>query len=93
MDRSGDRFRSGAAAAEAYRVIRPGGRLVIAHFDWIAVPGNVVEATEQLIIKHHPKWALAGTPRHLSAMAARCRRRGFHRHRDLFVRCNGDVQP
>jgi SAM-dependent methyltransferase len=55
-------FDRDAAAAEAYRVIRPRGRLVIAHFDWIAMPGNVVEATEQLILKHNRKWALAGAP-------------------------------
>ncbi|MGH7949612.1 MAG: class I SAM-dependent methyltransferase, partial [Candidatus Binataceae bacterium] len=34
------------AAREALRILRPGGRLVIAHFDWIPLPGNVVEATE-----------------------------------------------
>jgi SAM-dependent methyltransferase len=48
------------AALEARRVLAPGGFLVIASFDWIALPGNVVEATEQLILKHNPKWALAG---------------------------------
>jgi SAM-dependent methyltransferase len=48
------------AALEARRVLMPGGRLVIASFDWIALPGNVIEATEQLILKHNPKWALAG---------------------------------
>jgi SAM-dependent methyltransferase len=55
-------FDRAVAAAEAYRVLRPGGRLVIAHFDWIALPGNVVEATEALIVKHNPKWALGGAP-------------------------------
>ena len=48
------------AAAEARRVLKPGGRLVIAHFDWIALPGNMVEATEKLIEKHNPKWKLGG---------------------------------
>ncbi|HEY2525510.1 MAG TPA: class I SAM-dependent methyltransferase, partial [Candidatus Binataceae bacterium] len=38
------------AAAEARRVLRPGGLLVIANYDWIALPGNVAEATEQLIL-------------------------------------------
>jgi SAM-dependent methyltransferase len=52
-----DRLR---AAREARRVLVSGGLLVIASFDWIALPGNVVEATEQLILKHNPKWALAG---------------------------------
>ncbi|SLN20312.1 Demethylrebeccamycin-D-glucose O-methyltransferase [Roseovarius albus] len=45
------------AAAEVKRVLRPGGRLVIAHFDWLPLPGNVVEKTEELILKHNPLWA------------------------------------
>ena len=48
------------AAAEARRVLKPGGRLVIAHFDWIPLPGNMIEATEHLIEKHNPKWKLGG---------------------------------
>ncbi len=53
-------FDRARAAAEAMRVMRPGGRLVLAHFDWIPLSGNVVEATEQLIVKHNPDWKLAG---------------------------------
>ncbi len=45
------------AAAEASRVLKPGGKLVLAHFDWLPLPGNVVEATEQLIIRYNPPWA------------------------------------
>lgn len=48
------------AAAEAHRVLRPGGCLVIAHFDWIPLAGNVVAATEALILAHNPAWAMAG---------------------------------
>ncbi|HET6521137.1 MAG TPA: class I SAM-dependent methyltransferase, partial [Geminicoccaceae bacterium] len=33
------------AAAEARRLLVPGGRLVIAHFDWLPLPGNVAAAT------------------------------------------------
>jgi SAM-dependent methyltransferase len=47
-------------AREARRVLRPGGWLVIAHFDWIPLEGNVVYATEQLIIRHNPAWHLNG---------------------------------
>lgn len=43
-----------AAAREAARLLVPGGRLVIAHFDWVPLPGNVVEATESLIEDFNP---------------------------------------
>ena len=49
------------AAAEARRLLRPNGFVVIAHFDWIPLQGNVVEATEQLILAHNPDWKGAGT--------------------------------
>ena len=48
------------AAADAARVLAPGGRLVIAHFDWLPLSGNVVAATEALILAHNPDWAGAG---------------------------------
>jgi SAM-dependent methyltransferase len=47
-------------AAQAARVLRPGGRIVIAHFDWLPLPTNVVEATEALILAFNPAWTLAG---------------------------------
>jgi len=49
-----------AAAREAARVLRAPGRLVIAHFDWIPLAGNVVEATETLIERHNAEWKLGG---------------------------------
>ena len=48
------------AAALARRWLRPGGRLVIAHFDWLPLPGNMVEDTERLIRSHNPAWNLGG---------------------------------
>ena len=48
------------AAREAARILRADGRIVIAHFDWIPLPGNVVEATEELITAHNPAWQYAG---------------------------------
>jgi len=48
------------AAAESRRVLRPGGNIVIAHFDWIPLPGSMIEGTEKLIEKHNPKWKFGG---------------------------------
>jgi SAM-dependent methyltransferase len=50
------------AAAEARRLLTPGGRLLIAHFDWLPLPGNLVEATESLICTHNPAWATGSGP-------------------------------
>jgi SAM-dependent methyltransferase len=49
-----------AAASEARRLLVPNGRLVIAHFDWIPIPGNVAYATEKLIEHHNPDWKFGG---------------------------------
>lgn len=48
------------AAAESSRLLVAGGALVIAHFDWIPLPGNIVEETERLIEKHNPAWKFGG---------------------------------
>jgi len=53
-------FDRAKAAAEAKRLLRPGGFLLIAHFDWLPLPGNVVAETEALIEAHNPSWALGG---------------------------------
>ncbi len=53
-------FDSRRAAAEVRRVLKPGGRLVLANFDWIPLPGNVADETEKLIMKHNPDWKLNG---------------------------------
>lgn len=44
------------AAAECVRLLRPGGLMLITHFDWLPLPGTVVEASEQLILAHNPHW-------------------------------------
>ncbi|MFL5318608.1 MAG: class I SAM-dependent methyltransferase [Myxococcaceae bacterium] len=41
-------FDRARAAAEAMRLLVPGGSLVIAHMDWLSLPGNCVELTEAL---------------------------------------------
>ena len=53
-------FEREIAAIEIARVLKPGGRLVIAHFDWVPLPGNVVDLTEALILKYNPAWTMGG---------------------------------
>ncbi len=53
-------FDAPKAAAEVRRLLRPGGHVVIAHFDWLPLPGNVVAATEELIVSYNPAWTMGG---------------------------------
>lgn len=53
-------FDSEKVVSEVVRLLKADGRLVIAHYDWLLKPGNVVEATESLILKHNPSWQLSG---------------------------------
>lgn len=53
-------FDRAKAAQEVRRILRPDGLVVIAHFDWLPLKGNVVEATEQLILNYNPDWHLGG---------------------------------
>lgn len=48
------------ASAEVRRVLRPGGRILIAHWSYLARPGNAAGLAEELILRRHPTWAYAG---------------------------------
>jgi SAM-dependent methyltransferase len=48
------------AAREFSRITKPHGRVIVAYFSWIPAPGSVVEATEQLIMKHNRNWRFGG---------------------------------
>jgi len=53
-------FDRSKAAQEVKRILKLGGAIIIAHFDWIPITGNVVDLTEQLINKHNPSWTYGG---------------------------------
>ncbi len=48
-------FDRAAAAREAFRLLRPGGHLLIAHLDWDCRPGNVVDVTAGVIDRFSPR--------------------------------------
>lgn len=56
-------FDGPTAARECCRLLRPGGRIVVAHFDYMISP--VTEATEEIVLRFNPGWPMAGfDPRH-----------------------------
>jgi SAM-dependent methyltransferase len=48
------------AAIEAARLLRTGGRMLIAYFTCLPQPGTAAEATEKLLRRHNPNWAGVG---------------------------------
>lgn len=53
-------FDHDAALREARRVLRPGGRLVVAHYCYLPHRSAVARDTEALILRHNPAWTMAG---------------------------------
>ena len=66
-------FDSAQVIPECIRLIIPGGSLVIAYFDWLALPGSVVEATEKILRQYNPDFDQPGEsglhPQWLKALA------------------------
>jgi SAM-dependent methyltransferase len=53
-------FDGPAVARECRRLLQPGGRLLIARFDYLPMDDNAAAATEELILSVNPGWPLAG---------------------------------
>ena len=51
-----------AAAREVARLLTDGGVALIAHFDWLAITGNVVQAIQEIILRYTPPGAAAHGP-------------------------------
>jgi len=48
------------AAAEAMRLLRAGGRLLIAYFSYLPLRGTVGAVTEDIVLRYNPTWRWAG---------------------------------
>lgn len=72
-------FDRAVAAAEVRRLLAPDGTVVIAHFDWLPLTGNVVAATEDLILRFNPSWRLGGATGIYPAWARDLGEAGFER--------------
>jgi len=51
-------FDRARTAALSRNWLRPGGRLLIAHFDWLPLAGNMVQDTERLILAYNSGWTM-----------------------------------
>ncbi|WP_374337373.1 class I SAM-dependent methyltransferase [Leeia sp.] len=49
-------FDAQQATQEIRRLLRPSGAVLIASFDWLPRPGNLVAAMEALVKQHNPAW-------------------------------------
>lgn len=53
-------FNGPAVAHECRRLLRSGGTIVIAHFNYLPLPESAAQASEALILERQPGWPLAG---------------------------------
>lgn len=70
-------FDRARAAAECRRVLRSGGRVLIAHFSYLPDPDSAGELTEQLVLRYHPAWQMAGSDGRHPLWATDLREAGF----------------
>lgn len=58
-----------AAGAEARRVLKPGGHIVIVAFDYLPGRSPIAKASEDLVLKYNPAWPMAnGTGSHVGPL-------------------------
>lgn len=53
-------FDGDQVAQEVNRLLATNGHIIITHFDWIPLEGNVVAETEALILRYNSAWKMGG---------------------------------
>lgn len=48
------------AATEAFRILKPGGKLAMCHYDWVPYGLNIPFVTENIVAEHNPDWKGGG---------------------------------
>lgn len=72
-------FERSGTVAEVSRILVSGGRIIIAHFDWLPLRDNVVAMTERLIEQHNPLWRLGNSSGLYPPWLTDLAEGGFHR--------------
>lgn len=65
------------AAAEALRVLRRPGRILVAYFSYLPDPGSAAAATEEIVLRYYPEWPMAGEDGRYPRFADDLARAGF----------------
>jgi SAM-dependent methyltransferase len=81
------------ALDEVVRLLRSRGKLVIAHFDWLPLPGSVPEATERLIEGYNADWGLGGGNGMYPQWLPDLHERGFRNVVDFFYDVDVSYSP
>lgn len=77
-------FDGPAVARECARLLKPGGRLVIAHWCYLPRDRNAAELTEELILKFNPSWNLAGIDGRYERWSQHMKPAGFQNIQSFF---------
>lgn len=57
--------------SEFYRMLKPGGRVVVLYMAWLPYEDKIAGASEKLVLKYNPKWSGAGETIHPIAIPKR----------------------
>lgn len=57
-------FRHERVSPQLFRMLKPGGRLLLLYMAWLPFEDDIAGASEKLVLKYHPQWSGAGETIH-----------------------------